>query len=322
MKKIVRIGAIALIAFAAIGVMSCDFVSFIIASVSGSAVNALAEGDAVEFYKGEGTATLVGATITLTNQSTTGAHASGTVASDGTFTLYNVEPGRYILSGRHTGWTFVPRLVDITGFMTTLPTVIAYPDVGEEEILLLVEWENMDYDVDSYMVRDDDASFTDSTDATPGTKVAGYKTSNPYGYEVDPANKVVLERDVKVADPDSIPRVETIRVYGPVATGTTEYLRYYLRLFNQSSAYLTGLDSIEAAGATVFVMQGGTHLGTFPIAYNTAEQVVGVVAMKWTGGGTDWLVGSFGGTWLTGDGLTTGGIRSISNAPVVVDEIR
>ncbi|HPM73547.1 MAG TPA: hypothetical protein PLE25_11295, partial [Spirochaetales bacterium] len=69
MKKIVRIGAIALIAFAAIGVMSCDFVSFIIASVSGSAVNAMAEGTQVEFYKGDGTATLVGATITLTNQS-------------------------------------------------------------------------------------------------------------------------------------------------------------------------------------------------------------------------------------------------------------
>jgi len=320
MKKIVRIGAIALIAFAAIGVMSCDFVSFIIASVSGSAVNALADGDAVEFYKGANNTTLVGATITLTNQSTTGADASGTVASDGTFTLFNVEPGRYILSGQHTGWTFVPRLVDITGFMTTLPTVIAYPNVGAEGILLLVEWENMDYDVDSYMVRDDDPSFTDSD--SNYTKVAGYITSYPYGYEDDPEDKVVLERDVTATDPDSIPRVETIRVYGPVATGTTEYLRYYLRLFNQSSAYLTGLDSIEAAGATVFVMQGDTHLGTFPIAYNTAEQVLNVVTMKWTAGGTDWLIGSSGGAWLNGDGAGTDLIKSISFSPVVVDEIR
>jgi len=319
MKKIVRIGAIALIAFAAIGVMSCDFVSFIIASVSGSAVNAMAEGTQVEFYKGDGTATLVGATITLTNQSSTGADAYGTVASDGTFTLYDVEPGRYILSGKHTGWTFVPRLVDITGFMTTLPTVIAYPTASDSEIFVLVEWENTDYDIDAYMVRDTDGDGVDD-----GSIIVGYDNDDVIpsaGYYTDTSNKIFLERDVTTSTSADIPRVETIRVTGPVNAGSVEDLRYYIRVWT-STGSLTGDNDSAPAGATVFVMQGNAHLGTFPIAYNTYEDVLGVVAMRWNTGTQEWSIGSFGGAWLNGDGDGIGGIKSISFSPVVVDEIR
>ncbi|OHD26803.1 MAG: hypothetical protein A2Y38_10770 [Spirochaetes bacterium GWB1_59_5] len=320
MKKIVRLSAIALLAFAAISMTGCDLFGAVIASVSGKAVNAQAAGDATDFYKND-SITLVGASITLTNQSADGEDAAGTVSSDGTFSILDVEPGRYILSGSRSGWTFVPRLVDITGFMTTLPTVIAYPTpTNLDQILVLVEWDNVDYDVDSYMVRDDDA-YADTPDE--GSEiVAGYNISG--SYYTDPSTKILLDRDVTNSSAAAIPRVETISISNPANAITTEYLRYYIRLFNQSAGSLTGntTTSLDPAGATVFVMQGTDHYGTYPIAYNSAEQVLGVVAMRWNVDDSSWDIGSFGGAWLNGDGAETTGIKSIGFAPVVVDSIQ
>jgi hypothetical protein len=87
-----------------------------------------------------------------------------------------------------------------------------------------------------------------------------------------------------------------------------------------TSGSLTGDSDSLPAGATAFVMQGNEHLGTYPIAYNSYENVLGVVTMYYNG--TQWSIGSFGGAWVNGDGTGITGIRSIGSAPVVVDAIQ
>lgn len=316
MKKTTRVFVLALVALSAISLAGCDFLAELIGavmlSVEGTVVNAQADGDSLDFYKA-GTETLAGATITLTNQSTDGTDATGTVDSDGSFIISDVEPGRYLVSGTKTGWVFVPRMVDITGFMSSIPTVLAYPTPTDtDQILILVEWEKATYDVDSYMVRD----LTDN-DTMDGTIIAAYDVTDTEG-------KVSLDRDITSSTAAAIPRVETMRISAPKATNAFELLRFYIRMYT-STGSLTGDADSDPAGATVFVMQGSEHMGTYPIAYNSYENVLGVVAMRWNNGAATpyWDIGSFGGAWLTGDdGTGTSGIKSVGFAPVVVETIQ
>lgn len=277
--------------------------------ISGKVVNVRADGDQTEYWKG--TTSLVGATITfrpLGGDKT--EPITGTVGADGTFTVADVPAGRYEVTGSQSGWVFIPRIVDVTGIFSEIPPLLAYESAGVNptDILIMVEWTNLNHDVDSYIIRDDD-NVPDNEVQTP---VVGYNWSSN-NYYSDSANKVFLERDVTISTPSTIPRVETVRITGN--SNNPEYLRYYIRLYTAGGS-LTGEPGKEPSNATVYVMKGTEHIGTFPIAYNTGETTLGVVAMKLENTSPiTWSVGSFGGDWLYG------GMKSITLQPVVVDKM-
>jgi len=317
MNKIVKaVGLIALAAMVVVTVGSCDLVAL---SVSGSVVNVQAPKDSTSWWKStDGTYSLDGAEITLTNLKTASTY-TGTVSS-GAYTIVGVPAGTYKVTGSAKNWTFVPRQVDLTGYLNTLPNILAYvtpSGTNKDQVLVMVEWGNLSMDVDSYMARDTDPGSTYN-----GTPVAGYNLGG--GYYSDPHGYVSLDRDVTQNSDSTIPRVETIRVSSPVSAVGFEQLRYYLRLFNQTTGSLTGNSSASSASATatVFVMQGTEHLGTYQIAIDSDEVVLGVVQMEWTLAGSDpahWTIGSFANPYFTnGDNTGTTGIKSISTKPVVV----
>lgn len=302
MKKILEAIAMLAVATMVLGLSSCGLLS-----VSGVVVNVQAPSTQEAFYKGDGTATLIGSIITMTDQSS-GKVLEGTVGSDGSYLIDGVGAGRYLVEGARDGWSFVPRVVDISGFLTSLPAMLAYETPADlDQVLIMVEWQNLDYDVDSYMVRD----LTDDGDMN-GTVICDWQAPSSDTY-------VKLDRDVTEKTDAAIPRVETMRVIGNSAN--PELLRYYIKLYIANTpGTLTGDNQATTnknpANATVFVMQGETHLGTYPIAYNSAEAELGVVAMEWDNAKTQWNIGSYGGAWSL-----PGGARSVGNGVVLVDEM-
>ncbi len=334
MKKIVRIGAIALIAFAAIGVMSCDWlISAVVMGVNGKAVNVLAEVTTTdEYWKGEsssGTAvTLQGATITFTSlkegDSTT---YSTSVGSDGTWYLSGVNAGKYRITGSATGWTFIPMDIEISGFMSEVTTdVLAYPTPSGDPLMVIVRWTNELVDIDSHMIIDTDTDLTAYAD-----HVYFNKTSNT----LPAADTVMLDRDVKYPLSTSTSLngypVETIRVtQNPFGSGSTGQLRYYL----QSYSYYNGTSQVTTnttltgdptatytgdADATVYVMLGTEHYGTWTMPIDTAEKTLGIlkIDVSGTSTATNYVIKSFG-----NEGDAPKAIGSVSLSPVVVDEIR
>lgn len=277
-------------------------------SVSGKVVNVRASGTQTEYWKGS--TTLEGATITfrpLAGDKTD--PITGTVGADGTFIVDSIPNGRYEVTGTQSGWVFIPRIVDVTGVFADIPPLLAYESasISPTDILIMVEWTNLNHDVDSYIIRDND-NLPDEV----MTPVVGYNWGAGT-YYTDGANKVFLERDVTTATPSSIPRVETVRITGN--NQNPEFLRYYIRLYTAGGS-LTGEPGKAPSDATVYVMQGTTHMGTFPIAYNTAEQTLGVVTLQLTDvSPITWNIGSFGGDWIFG------GMKSITWKPVVVDQM-
>jgi hypothetical protein len=341
MNKIVKaVGLIALAAIVVVGMAGCDLG---VLQVSGNVVNARAP-RAVQYWKGTSNASdsLEGAQITLVDKkANSDNHYEGTVV-DGAYSITGISAGKYTLSGVKTGWTFVPREVDITGFLGTLPDLLAYETPSDlSQILIMVEWQNKDMDVDAYVARD-----TSSDGIANGTIVCGYKSTGTltipggtslvgtndyyvsgYGYYYDdpttptPGGLVNLERDITLSDPADQPRVETVSVNG--ATTDLESLRYYIRLYNQTgNNTLTGYPGASSE-ATVFVMQGTTHLGTYNIAVNSSEYILGVVQMKWTDSDSSWTIGSFSNPIFdSGDNSGLTGVRSLADGVVEVKEIK
>lgn len=321
MNKIVRaMGLIALATIVVFTVVGCEELFGFLLSVDGKVVNVQAAKDSTEWWKsGKTSLTLEGATITLTNLKDAAKTYHGTVSNTGTYAIGSVAPGSYTISGNQTGWTFVPRRVDITGFLSTMPTMLAYETPADlEQILVMVEWSTITMDVDSYMARDLSGDGINN-----GTIVVGYNTGG--GYFTDASSKVFLDRDITQDSPAAVPRVETIRVNGPAGTGF-ERLRYYIRLYNASTGTLTGdptADQKASSGASVYVMQGSTHLGTFQIAIDSAEKVLGVVQMDWDNANSQWIIGSFGNPiYNNGDATGISGIKSMAGDPVEVDSIQ
>jgi hypothetical protein len=333
MNKIVKaVGLAALAAIVVVTVASCNLVGM---SVSGKVVNVRAPSTQTEFWKGttNTSATLVGGTITLTNKKTTDT-VSGTIDADGTYVIDGVAAGKYTISGSAGGWSFVDREVDITGYFATLPDVLAYETPANlDEILVMVEWGNTAMDVDAYVTRDTDAYIGNDYD---GTIIAGFASgltggigsthAGTYGdYYYDTHGRVVLERDIIQVDttkPEDVklPRVETIRITGNYTNPET--LRYYIRLFNQSTGTLTGYPGASAE-ATVFVMQGTTNMGTYKIAVNSSEMILGVLQMQWNNSDSSWTIASYSNPYFdSGDGTNLTGVRSLADGVVEVSAIK
>jgi len=322
MKKM-KIAALALIVGMLMLTTGCEFFAALL-TVDGSVVNARAASTQTDFWLGKDSATLVDAKITLTNVKDSTKTYSAIVNSKGKYSIESLASGKYKVEGEKTGWTFIPRYIEVSGFLSTLPSILAYETAGIDasDILIMVEWQDVALDVDSYVVRDNS-----DNSALDGNIIVGYDDVNNT-YIKDPAvvDKVTLERDINALTDVSVPRVETIRITAPNVP-SFEQLRYYVRLYNQSAGSLTGdgTSTTKAAAATVYVQQGTTNMGTYTLAQDSSEQQVGVVAMEyrtWSDGAM-WYIGSFGATWLNGgSGTIITGMKSLTPGPVVVSEIK
>lgn len=315
MKKNLGKAALSLILLAVLPFVfgACEITTIEYYDVNGKTVNARAAKSSTEWWK-SGTETLQGATITFTNLSTAKTRTA-TVGADGTYKLYDVEAGEYKITGSKTGWSFVPRDVELTGD-GTMPDLLAYM-LGSAEtdaVLIITEWKNRSIDVDSVLVIDDqDQDALDPANAATSNILAtvGYTGySGGAGAAVTsfggtPA-KAALERDITEVELGSTttfyPAVETILIYSNPFSGTnnTGWLRFYLSAFNTAAGDLTGNSyaspSVKRAEPTVHVMQGAEHLGTFKLPVETQEQTVGILKIKVTpvSGGTSYAIMSFG----------------------------
>lgn len=332
MKRIATIALVALIAV--IGFASCDFLVAVTMSVTGKAVNVLAEVSTTdEYWKGQsatGTAvTLEGARITLTslkeNDSTS---YTATVNSSGEWVVTGISSGKYRITGLQDGWTIIPMDVEISGFLSEVSAdVLAYPTPSGDPIMLIVRWDNELIDVDSYLVIDSDSDL--STSNSEDT-VSFSDTESDFPV----AGAVTLDRDVKFETATSTSLngypVETIRITAnPFDSGDLYdgQLRYYLQSYSYLSGTsqqttnttLTGDPTATYTGraeATVYVMQGTDNYGTWAMPIDTAEKTLGVIKIDVVGNGTStiYTIKSFG-----NEGDTP---KSLGIVPVVVDSIR
>jgi hypothetical protein len=251
-------------------------------SVYGKAVNVRASSDSTSWYK-DSTLSLVGSLVTI---SKIGGYTSKTttVGSAGTYAFSGIEPGRYKISAVQTGWAFVPRNVEISGYASELPDLLGYIIPGDlSEILIITEWQNASIDVDSHMIID-----TSNADALAGGATG--TTFDVCWSAPTYSSSVTLERDItplKIAAGQ--PAVETVRIStNPFAsTDGTGWLRFYLNAASGSGT-LTGNSyaSIAEAQATVHVMQGAEHYGSFSLATETQETTLLVLKMSVTRSGT------------------------------------
>ncbi|MBN2049945.1 MAG: hypothetical protein JW760_05820 [Spirochaetales bacterium] len=255
----------------------------LLTDITGKAVNAQATGAETEWWL-SGTDSLSGAAISLYAEAADGGFSSaasytGYLGSTGAYTIYDIAPGRYKISGELTGWTFVPRYADIDGDDMVIPDLIAYRSVNNE-VLIFVSWEDTSIDVDGILSYD--------TDTSPGGR-SFITTSTPSypGY-------INLDRSVAIPSDTSIPRVETISIADYPNPDVAHYdiaydpdllpynqMRYYVKA--NGTASLTGVDdgsnSTKAAYAQVDVMYNAVHYGVWELPYNTLEDVLHVVTI-------------------------------------------
>lgn len=297
--KINRLVLCVSVALAGLALAGCDFsgngsIQIKNGNVSGKAVDVQAASSGT-YYSG-----LVGATITLTNSADGSKSYTATVGSSGTFSLSELPVGRYKVTGTQTGWTFVPRTVDITGD-ATLPDCLAYltpTGADADQILIITEWENAAVDVDSHLIIDNSDTFSvnpffsyEENKDSPAYPHVFWGNKHFTGTNTSDPILVSLDRDVTPAlIANGQPAVETLRiisnpcaVYNTVDTSLNSdnngsgWLKFYLHSYT-GNGMLTGNSyapsPVKEARATVHVMQGTEHLGSFPLATETQETTV------------------------------------------------
>ncbi|ULQ60293.1 carboxypeptidase-like regulatory domain-containing protein [Brucepastera parasyntrophica] len=266
-----------------------------IESISGTVIDITISGSG--YWNG-----LDGARIKLTNLKSGRTH-SATVDSYGEYKFYILPSGNYLIEGSLAGYSFVPQYITVAYDDAALPAMMAFP-YDANDIYVIVNWTNRNFDINAYMVRDE----TNDGNHANGDKVAGVGYTDPNGkisylYNAQPNNY-------------GKPLVETIKITGKTGSNYEE-LRYYLHLNTPLGDSLTGSSTGNPAGATVYVMQGYSIYGTFPLAHGTDERVLSVVTFMRTSIGDDWRAGSSGGGWINGDTSEINQIRSLRNSEFV-----
>ncbi|WP_028974462.1 beta-sandwich domain-containing protein [Spirochaeta cellobiosiphila] len=226
------------------------------------------------------------------------------LSSGGSYTFNGVENGTYKLTGELSGYTFVPMYVDITGSNTILPDLIGYQTPSNStDILIFLQWDNTDYDLDLKLSAPSGASSRTVVESSSPSQTSG-------------SANLSLKRDVKApydltgskegynGTSSSEPRVETIRISGTPYYNSSAgdvngvpqdevriYIDSYGRLksdgtFDTNNQYITGLtdNSIPAADARLFIMQGSTLYGTWEVPFDTAETTLHVASIKYAAG--------------------------------------
>jgi len=170
MKKIVRIGAIALIAFAAIGVMSCDVMLTLMASPTVSVIDA---------RTGSG---INGVTVTLTpiavEEDQTPQTITGLSGSSGSVVFTSTVPyGTYSVSGTLAGYVFIPFEATIAGWSESLGKmygVSTSKGTDTDAISIFLTWDTAK-DIDAYLTYPD--RFIASTEVATPSYSAYYDVS-------------------------------------------------------------------------------------------------------------------------------------------------
>ena len=266
----------------------------------------------------------VGGEVELRVFGETTAVATASVSS-GSYTLESVPSGSYLLTYQPTStysdWAGVPISVEVEASNKTDVGALVYDnsDIADNAILLVLTWENTEYDIDSH-----------SMIGSEGSADHVYYPSTADSINNNNGN-VVLERDVTKNNLDSgeYP-VETTIVsrIGSTTAGTVN-MRFYAKAYTvyNSDATIGGLDagsdSKDPAGVTLYAMwndpiNGPTHFGTWFSPINTDEPLVGMAEL--VGDGSYISIGSFG-----ADFSDTPTPRSLDNeigSGVVVSEMK
>jgi len=318
-----------LVALTVVGFSGCqwflDALGAGLFSVTGTAVNVAQPVSSTEYWKGstDTTLTLANATITLTNVYDATKNSSAVVGSDGSWTAANVAAGKYRITGEKTGWTFIPKEIEITGLLSSAEPILAFETpANTSEILIVVEWQRPEsvaaIDVDSILVLD--ANTTGTGQSAVFSSAYNYGASTIYDVPTRYSGSAITQdRDVygatNLAYTATTPLVETIRIKSnPWTTGNGQ-LRYFLNAFD--SATLTG-DSygttpIPSTYATVTVMQPSSTatdglLGIFNIALDSYEKMLGIIKIDVTYNAgtstTSYVIKSYGNE-TPADGLPT-----------------
>ncbi|AHC15063.1 carboxypeptidase-like regulatory domain-containing protein [Salinispira pacifica] len=274
------LAVITLLSFAA-----CDAV--LGSLVSGRVVNVLSSGSEESYFKtGDGAASLVGASITLTNIDEPNNFVSVSVNDDGSYAVGGLKAGMYRISGSKSGWTFIPQEVYIGGSILNLPDTLAYPTDEAGALTVVMAWEETDYDIDLK------ASYGKTIDSENDKLLESELITTGASTGSGPGYSLTLERDVTLDTPTDLPRVETIAIDAANgAIGNANYdggheIRFYADLFSKDdgSTYgaedegsLTGDDNEAPAYATMYVMFDNLHYGTWTLPLNSAEKTINMI---------------------------------------------
>ena len=296
---------------------------------TGKAVNIKADAT-TDFWKASNTLTLEGATIYLYAYDTaTGAYSSNssystTVASDGSFTFGSPTPGKYKLTGSQTGWTFVPRYVEVLDSSSLTDELYAYP-TDSSTYTIIAGWKEATMDVDLTLTYGDpDAATTEPWDTgyeyTPDVNTRYRIMYQSAGWAgVGSADCVLLNRDVKGTDDASIPRVETISIYSADWFYNGDVLKVYVdapyddELLTGNEFVASGADSYAASVVQVDVMRryngADYHYGTWYIPLYSNEDTIEILDIVHNSGVLTFNSANSA-TWLNGT-TNDGGIRAI-----------
>lgn len=319
---------------------ACDVTcSFVFSDYSGKAVNVKAAGDSTDFWKDSdstsSTATLEGAVISLYAYNSdneayeTTAYMTATVTELGYFTFLSPIPGSYKVTGSKTGWTFVPRYIDISDNGAASQEIYAYPTVEtvdgtdyEAEYTIIASWQNASMDVDLTLTYGDPGAATTLPWDTGYGATPDVNTRYRIYYGIDPIagigsrDCVYLNRDVKGDSASSIPRVETISIYSADWFYNGDVLKVYIDA-PESDEVLTGniytgdgADSAASAYVQIDIMKGSDYMRTYYSPLYSNEDTIEVFDIEY-----DSNVFTFhsanSAVYLNDGSLNDGGIRSI-----------
>lgn len=285
--KIMKRGTFGLLAALTIAMLGCEVTiveTVTTYDLSGSLVNIKDEGSS---YKGGGDATLAGAQITFESVFSDTTYTT-TVDSRGQYSIENILPGRYRITGTQSGWTFVPMTYDVTSSSQSVaPDILAYPEEDPSNITIVMSWDNMNYDID--LVATYGPANDINTRGTVNFEDISHTGSDGYN--------ITLDRDVRLSDSLSVPRVETITVTStaddyPNHTRDdeeVEQLRFYAHAYaygepatgtdgdtEAADGGLTGATDLdtEPAFVTMHAMLGNDHFGTWYAPIETLERTI------------------------------------------------
>lgn len=274
--------------------------TFTFSNYSGKAVNVKAA--ATTDYWKSGTESLEGASISLyAYNTTTGSYNSTaykqtTVGSDGKFIFLAPDPGKYKLTGLKTGWTFVPRYIEIVNSIDISEDLYAYP-VDGSEYTLIASWKNTDMDVDLILTYGNESIDAATFGWNTGNSLAGVDRYKIYSGDenfagVGSTAGVKLDRDVTATDDESIPRVETISIYSNAWFVNGDTLKVYIDAPSDNDLltgnYFTadGSSAKPAAIVQLDIMRrfegADYHYGTWYAPLNTYEDTIQLIQAPYT----------------------------------------
>lgn len=148
MKKRIalRIGMLALAAFALVSFSSCEFLAELFRQL------AQPYGDVVNAKTGEGVS---GVTVTLTSKANSSTTFTTTTNSAGRFDWANettsVDYGSYTLTASLSGYTFISKDVEVSGLAQSLGDILGFQPEDDKSIVFALLWNDSFADVDGYL---------------------------------------------------------------------------------------------------------------------------------------------------------------------------